>query len=317
MLELKQISLCYGQQPALQALSLAVTAGETLALLGPSGCGKTTLLKVIAGLLSPDSGQVICDGEDITGQPSERRRFAMMFQDFALFSHLNVLENVMFGLIERHIPRREAAAQAQQALAQVGLADYAGRRVQALSGGEQQRVALARALVIQPRLLLLDEPFSSLDAALRGRLQREFGDLLRGQRITTILVTHDRHEAFHLADRIALLHQGRIVQCATPDEILQRPVNAWAARFVGFENVLDDGVLPQQAFRLGADQPAATIRMIERGADGARLRVATEQGEFVLRLSARELAQLGALVVGGTLLLGVDWSAKRLFAENC
>lgn len=314
MLELKQISLSYAHQPALSNLSLSVASGEILALLGPSGCGKTTLLKIIAGLLPPDSGRVCYDGADITHQPAEQRRFAMMFQDFALFSHLNVLDNVMFGLIEQRMPRREAAVQAGQALARVGLAEYGQRRVQALSGGEQQRVALARALVIQPRLLLLDEPFSSLDTALRARLQTEFSQLLREGQITTIMVTHDRQEAFHLADRIALLHQGRIVQCATPDEILQRPINAWAARFVGFDNVLDNGVLPQQAFRLGADQPPATIAAIERGADGACLRVETAYGVFILRLSVRELAQMGQLKVGGTLPLGVDMAALRPFS---
>ena len=316
MLELEQINLSYARQPALNNLSLSVAPGEILALLGPSGCGKTTLLKVIAGLLPPDSGRVLYDGEDITHQPPEQRRFAMMFQDFALFSHLNVLENVMFGLIERRRPRREAAEQATQALALVGLAEYAQRRVQALSGGEQQRVALARALVIQPRLLLLDEPFSSLDAALRERLQSEFSQLLRQRQMTAIMVTHDRQEAFHLADRIALLRQGRIVQCATPGAILQRPANAWAARFVGFDNVLADGVLPQQAFRLEPGQPPVVILDVERGADGARLRVMTIRGELILRLSARELAQQGRLEAGGTLPLGVDWSALRPFVSS-
>lgn len=313
MLELSGVSLDYGDHSALNNLSLSVMSGEILVLLGPSGCGKTTLLKIIAGLVAADSGQVKYEGRDITSQPPEQRRFAMMFQDFALFSHLNVLENVTFGLLEQRIPRQLAIEKAHWALAQVGLSDHAERRVQMLSGGEQQRVALARALVIEPRLLLLDEPFSSLDAALRRHLQSEFRELLYRLHITAIVVSHDRLEAFYLADRIALMYQGHIVQCAPSECVLQRPLNHWVARFIGLENVLETGILPQEAFQLGADQPDTKILSMERAADGARLSILTDMGSFVLQLSARELAQQKELKVGGNIKVGVDMRQLRQF----
>jgi ABC-type Fe3+/spermidine/putrescine transport system ATPase subunit len=195
----------------LQDVNLHVAAGEIVALLGPSGSGKSTLLNIVAGLQAPDAGSVWFDGQDITRVPPERRRFALMFQDFALFPHLNVQDNVAFGLVEQRVPKREARAQALQMLGVFGLTDLAQRRVWNLSGGEQQRVALARALITRPRALLLDEPFSALDADLRVALRHEFRARIQAAGMATLLVTHDEAEARDMADRSVRLVDGHLV----------------------------------------------------------------------------------------------------------
>ena len=193
MLEVIDVCKRYGERVVAEQLSLALAPGEILALLGPSGCGKSTLLKMIAGLVDADSGRLLFDGCDLAAQPPEERHFALMFQDYALFPHLNVIDNVLFGLRARHVARAEAQRRARAALCSLELESYAMRAVSSLSGGEAQRVALARALVTEPRLLLLDEPFSSLDAFLRRGLLTEFRDRLKQLGISAIWVTHDRH----------------------------------------------------------------------------------------------------------------------------
>lgn len=191
-------------------LSLSVTPGEAVAILGPSGSGKSTLLKMVAGLEPLDAGRVRFAGEDITDQPPEKRGFALMFQDFALFPHLDVQDNVAFGLVEQRLPRREARQRALEMLTLFGLGAHARQKVWKLSGGEQQRVALARALITQPRLLLLDEPFSALDAELRSSLRDEFSQRIRAAGIATLLVTHDESEARAMAQRGYRLVSGRL-----------------------------------------------------------------------------------------------------------
>ncbi len=208
MLELRHIHQRYADQPLLQDVSLQVAAGEIVALLGPSGSGKSTLLNITAGLLAPDAGSVWFDGQNITHLAPEKRRFALMFQDFALFAHLNVQDNVAFGLIEQRVGSREARARSLQMLDVFGLGDLAGRRVWNLSGGEQQRVALARALITQPRALLLDEPFSALDADLRVALRDEFRARIEVANMATLLVTHDEPEARAMAHRAVRLVAG-------------------------------------------------------------------------------------------------------------
>jgi ABC-type Fe3+/spermidine/putrescine transport system ATPase subunit len=213
MLELRNIRKTWvtpqGQQRQLiDGLSLTVAAGEVLAVLGPSGCGKSTLLKIIAGLEAQDSGEVFFDGLNLASTPAHQRGFALMFQDFALFPHLNVQDNVAFGLVEQRCPKREARTRAQEMLALFGLSAQAAQKVWTLSGGEQQRVALARALITQPRLLLLDEPFSALDAELRSSLRQEFSQRIAASNIAAILVTHDEQEARAMAGRGMRLHQG-------------------------------------------------------------------------------------------------------------
>jgi len=210
MLELRQIQQRYADLPLLQDINLQVAAGEIVALLGPSGSGKSTLLNMVAGLQAPDAGSVWWDAHDITAQAPERRRFALMFQDFALFAHLNVLDNVAFGLVEQRLPKAQARARALQMLGVFGLTDLASRRVWNLSGGEQQRVALARALITEPRVLLLDEPFSALDADLRVALRQEFRARIQAAGMATLLVTHDEAEALAMADRSVRLVGGRL-----------------------------------------------------------------------------------------------------------
>jgi ABC-type Fe3+/spermidine/putrescine transport system ATPase subunit len=210
MLELRELHKHWADQPLLAGVSLQVAAGETVALLGASGSGKSTLLKIVAGLEPPEQGSVWFDGQNITQQPPERRGFALMFQDFALFPHLNVVDNVAFGLVEQGVGKTAARLQAQAMLARFGLADRASARVWTLSGGEQQRVALARALITRPKVLLLDEPFSALDAALRQQLRGEFHDRIREAGMAAILVTHDEQEARAMARHAWSLQQGRL-----------------------------------------------------------------------------------------------------------
>ena len=210
MLELRHIHKQFGSRALLRDLSLRIAAGEIVALLGPSGCGKSTLLKMVAGLEPADQGSVWFNGQDITQQPPERRGFALMFQDFALFPHLNVLDNVAFGLVEQRLPRAEARQQASAMLGRFGLAAQAHQQVWTLSGGEQQRVALARALITAPRALLLDEPFSALDAELRQSLRDEFRQHIAAAGMATLLVTHDEQEARAMASRAVRLRDGQL-----------------------------------------------------------------------------------------------------------
>lgn len=210
MLELRQVSKRYEDRMLAQGVSLAVAPGQIMALLGSSGSGKSTLLRIVAGLEAPDAGRVWMDGQDVTDWPPERRGFALMFQDFALFPHLNVQDNVAFGLIEQRVPRRQAAQRARDMLALFGLGAHAGDKVWTLSGGEQQRVALARALITAPRALLLDEPFSALDADLRANLQREFRQRITAAGMATLLVTHDEAEARAMADHGVRLVAGQL-----------------------------------------------------------------------------------------------------------
>jgi ABC-type Fe3+/spermidine/putrescine transport system ATPase subunit len=210
MLELRGICKQWGHRPLLDGVNLSVAGGGTVALLGGSGSGKSTLLKIVAGLEEPEAGSVWYDGVDITAMPPERRGFALMFQDFALFPHLNVRDNVAFGLVEHRMPRAEARERAQAMLDRFGLANRSDSRVWTLSGGEQQRVALARALITQPRALLLDEPFSSLDALLREQLRAEFRERITAAGMAAILVTHDEQEARAMAQRAWALREGRL-----------------------------------------------------------------------------------------------------------
>jgi ABC-type Fe3+/spermidine/putrescine transport system ATPase subunit len=210
MLELRNLVKQWDHRPLLSDVSLRVAAGETVALLGRSGSGKSTLLKWVAGLEPADAGSVWWDGEDITAWPPERRGFALMFQDFALFPHLDVRDNVAFGLVEQGQGKAAARAQAEAMLVRFGLGDRARARVWTLSGGEQQRVALARALITRPRVLLLDEPFSALDAALREQLRTEFRDRIEAAGMAAILVTHDESEARAMAQRAWAIDAGRL-----------------------------------------------------------------------------------------------------------
>lgn len=231
------LAKAYGAVRAVDGVSLEVPAGSTLALLGPSGCGKSTLLRLVAGLEPPDAGTVWISGEDVTDLPPQRRDLGMVFQDYALFPHLSVYDNVAFGLVERRWGPSARKERVSALLRLVGLAGTEDRRVTQLSGGQQQRVALARAMAPVPGLLLLDEPLSNLDEALRAELREEIVDLLDDRDAEALYVTHDQVEAFSVADAVAVMREGRIVQVGAPGEVLASPADPWTARFLGHENV--------------------------------------------------------------------------------
>ena len=237
-LTLDALSIQYGEQIAVNDLSLSVEQGEFLTLLGPSGCGKTTTLRAIAGFVEPTRGRILIGGQDITGVPAHRRNIGVVFQSYALFPHLTVRENVAFGLRMRHVARPERTRRASEALAMVGLGQFGERYPAQLSGGQQQRVALARALVVEPAILLLDEPLSNLDANLRAELRSEIRALQSRLKITTILVTHDQQEAIAVSDRIAIMNNGRIVDSGTPEALCDEPGDPFAAAFMGARTVI-------------------------------------------------------------------------------
>jgi iron(III) transport system ATP-binding protein len=237
---LEEVTKSFGATHAVRNVSLEIHPGELMAVLGPSGCGKTTLLRLIAGFETPDHGTVRVGDETLAGPgrlvPPEKRRVGMVFQDYALFPHLTVEANIAFGLSRR--PRGERERLTRRTLELVGLQHKTGRHPHELSGGERQRVALARALAPEPEVVLLDEPFSSLDATLRADLRREVELILRDAEATALLVTHDQEEALTLADRLAVMREGRIVQVGAPEDVYGRPASRWAAQFVGEVNVL-------------------------------------------------------------------------------
>lgn len=245
ILKLEHISNCYGDAPLLQDVNLTLEAGDILCLLGPSGSGKTTLLRLIAGLEEEYSGQVIFEGKNIGEKPAHRRGFGLMFQEYALFPHKNVDENVRFGLEMKQLPVKKQLQQTNTMLQLVGLSGFGQRRIDELSGGEKQRVALARSLAPEPQLLLLDEPLGSLDRTLRERLTLEIRAILKKIGVTAIFVTHDQNEAFGVADKVAILKHGMLQQFATPEQLYRYPANTDVAHFLGFNNLFDLAVNKQ------------------------------------------------------------------------
>jgi iron(III) transport system ATP-binding protein len=259
--ECRNIGLAYGATEVLKDVTLKIEPGEFFALLGPSGSGKSTLLRLIAGFNRHSRGELLVDGSDITGVPPHARNIGMVFQSYALWPHLTVFDNVAFGLVERRLARDEIRRRTEAALDLVGLREFAARRPNQLSGGQQQRVALARTIVIEPQVLLLDEPLSNLDKKLRVSMRQELLALQRKLGITTIFVTHDQEEAMTTADRMAVLDAGIVQQVGTPAELFDFPVNRFVANFVGTMNLLDG--------ELAADGDA----MLFTGADSLRLRL--------------------------------------------
>jgi thiamine transport system ATP-binding protein len=307
MLRVENLAVRYGDTVALAGVDLDVGDGEVVSVLGPSGSGKSTLLRAIAGLEPSATGRVSWDGDDLTPVPPHRRQLGLMFQDHTLFPHRDVLGNVAFGLRMRGLPRATTEARARELLTLVGLAGYERRRVTELSGGEQQRVALARALAPAPRLLMLDEPLGSLDRALRERLMVELRELFTRLGLTSLYVTHDHDEAFALADRVVVMHEGRVEQLGTPVDVWKHPANEFVARFLGY-NVTDAlgggriGVRPD-GVHIAPDGPVAgvvTARTFRR--DHFLLEVKVAGGPPL------EVAATGARVpaVGDAVRLAVD-----------
>lgn len=253
--ELRGISKSYGSHQVLHGVDLDINPGEFVSLLGPSGCGKTTALRVLAGLEQAESGEVLFGGRDVSGVPVNRRDIGMVFQSYSLFPHLRVLDNTAFGLRRRRVPKAAANQQAEQSLELVGLADFADRYPHQLSGGQQQRVALARALVTEPRVLLLDEPLSALDAKVRVSLRDEIRRIQLRLGITTIFVTHDQEEALAVSDRVAVMDSGSIEQIGTPEDLYLRPASARVAEFVGLSSRLPGVAVGGQVRVLGQEVP--------------------------------------------------------------
>ncbi|OUM93738.1 MAG: hypothetical protein BAA04_10740, partial [Firmicutes bacterium ZCTH02-B6] len=293
--DLVQVTKTYpGGVKAVDGVSLTVQAGEFMTLLGPSGCGKTTSLRMIAGFEQPDSGQVLIGGKDVTRVPPYERDTGMVFQSLALFPHMSVLDNVMYGLRMRRVPRSEAEARAKRMLALVQLAGFEQRRPHQLSGGQRQRVAFARALAVNPSIFLLDEPFAALDAKLRDELQVELRRLQQRLGITTVFVTHNQREAMTLSDRVAVMRDGRVEQVGTPQEVYEEPVSVFVAGFVGMTNLFKGRVA---------------------GREGEWVRVQTEEGfEIVGRAPKTSDAPPQALSPGSPVTVSVRPEALRLAA---
>jgi len=282
-LEVIGLSKRYGAHQAVSGLDLSVGRGEILALLGPSGCGKTTILESIAGFVTPDEGDIRLGGASILAVPPERRGTAMLFQHYALFPHMSVAGNVGFGLRMARVPKAEAARRVEEALRLVRIEALAERRPAQLSGGQRQRVALARALVTEPRLLLLDEPLGALDQNLREEMQTELRKLQRRLGVTTVMVTHDQHEAIVLSDRIAVMRDGRIEQVGAPLDIHDRPRTHYVATFTGVENLLPAGRVAGGGVTVGG----TVLEGLQAPPDGAPgLTVAIRASAVGMRLAA-------------------------------
>ncbi len=280
----------YGSVRALDDVTLTIEDGELFFLLGPSGCGKTTLLRSLGGFETPTSGKILMGGEDVGGKPANERNTAMVFQGYALWPHLTVRENVAFGLEMQKIPAAERKRRVDEALREIQIAELADRKPNQLSGGQQQRVALARTLVVHPGCLLLDEPLANLDAKLRRDMRQEIRRICKENRLTAIYVTHDRAEALTMADRLAVLDAGRIVQVGTPEEVYRRPKNAFVANFLGETN-LRRGTLEA------------------RGPDGTAL-IRTAIGQFSSASVSADVAP------GAPVLLSMRPEAFRVLADG-
>ncbi|THU01081.1 ABC transporter ATP-binding protein [Lampropedia puyangensis] len=244
-LEIQSIHKSFSGQPTLSDINLQIAPGEFVCLLGPSGCGKTTLLRIVAGLLSPDAGALRLNGQSLQTQSARERRFGIVFQSYSLFPHMTVADNVAYGLRLLKANKHDIHARVTQLLNMVRLTDLQDRYPQQLSGGQQQRVALARALAIEPRVLLLDEPLSALDAQVRAQLRMEIRDIQQRLNIPTLMVTHDQDEAMEMADRIVCMQQGRIAQVGTAQQLYQHPQNRFVAEFMGSSNMLQSHTVIQ------------------------------------------------------------------------
>jgi len=325
----------YGDVPAVDGLDLDVKPGELVALLGPSGCGKTTTLRVVAGFLSPDSGEVWvgdrCLSSPATVIPPERRRMGMIFQSYALWPHMTVAQNVAYGLRFNGVPRTEREGKVTEMLRVVQLAGYEQRYPGELSGGQQQRVAVARALVVEPEILLLDEPLSNLDASLREEMRFEIRRLHETFGITTLYVTHDQSEAMVISDRVAVLDQGRVAQIGTAEELFERPRTRFVAEFIGKTNLIEGtaersdifvrGPLRLRVFdaNLTPGPVVLSIRPHQIALGPASLAPPSSAGENVLRATVLRASYLGDAVDylvqldGGDLVLRVAGPVTRLF----
>lgn len=347
------VSKSFGGSVALEPIWLKIARGEFLTLLGPSGCGKTTLLNLIAGFLEADRGELFIHRDLVTRMPPHRREIGIVFQNYALFPHMSVAQNVAYGLHTRRVSKPEIAQRVRDALALVKLEDFADRRPRQLSGGQQQRVALARALVIRPRVLLLDEPFSALDRNLRAAMQVELREIQSRLGLTTVFVTHDQGEALSMSDRIAVMSRARIQQIGTPDQIYRQPESRFVSTFVGDANLfaatcvaqsgqgvtiqLGEVTLQVDPFHMSASGPGPvtlfvrpeSCRLAEPGAPGtiaARVALSVYKGSYTelhldcsLAVGGRAMLQVpsGTVVAPGTAVgIGLPLTGVALYAPE-
>ncbi len=285
ILSIDSVGKSFGAIKAVDGVSLDIREKEFFALLGPSGCGKTTLLRMLAGFQTPDTGRILIEGRDITGLAPEKRPVNMMFQSYALFPHMNVRKNLSYGLEMERLGKAEIARRVDETLDAIDLAALADRKPEQLSGGQKQRVALARALVKRPKVLLLDEPLAALDKKLRERMQLELKRLQNEVGITFIIVTHDQEEALVMADRMAILKDGRLLQCGSPEEIYESPADRFVANFIGVMNFIDGEVGPDGVFSAGGTRLAGV-----QGAPGVRASLATRPENIAVSASGDGLS---------------------------
>ncbi len=276
-LYLENIKKSYNGTRAVDGVTLAVPSGKILALVGPSGCGKTTLLRVAAGLVEPDSGKTVIDGRDISGQPPYRRPTATVFQNYALFPHLNVYDNVAYGLKARRLQKKEIGEKVREILSLMRITELSGRKINELSGGQQQRVALARSLVVNPQVLLFDEPLSSLDARLRVEMREEIKRLQQKTGITSIYVTHDQEEALAIAHQVAVMREGKIEQVGSPRDIYCSPQTPFVAGFIGWGNLLEAQLTghagKRPLLRFWGEEVSLPASLKENPGDGSTIQV--------------------------------------------
>ncbi len=239
-LQVKNIKKTFDDHIAVNKLNFEVNKGELVCLLGPSGCGKTTTLRIIGGFLKPDEGEIIIDGEDVTNIPPEKRPVSTVFQSYALFPHMTVIQNIVYGLKFKGYSKKEAYKKGEEYLKLVGLEKEKNKKIPELSGGQQQRVALARSLIINPKVLLLDEPLSNLDAKLRIRMREEIKAIQKRFNITMVFVTHDQEEALSIADKVLIMNKGKLEQIGTPKEVYDNPNNQFVLDFIGFSNIINN-----------------------------------------------------------------------------
>jgi iron(III) transport system ATP-binding protein len=327
--DIEGVNLSYGDNHVLKDVSLAVRPGEFFAFLGPSGCGKTTLLRLIAGFNQADTGRVLIGGSEISHLPPWKRNVGMVFQSYALWPHMTVAANVAFGLEEKGVARAEIERRVENALGLVGLAHLGGRRPSQLSGGQQQRVAVARTIAVEPKVLLLDEPLSNLDAKMRVQVRRELRDLQQRLGLTTIFVTHDQEEANTICDRIAVMNDGMVQQVGTPMELYEKPANLFVANFLGTANILDGRLVGSGAGRFfeldggariavpaGAAVPP-NAKLLFRPQHAALEAAETAAGEGIrLPASIARYEFLGATIRYGVLVGGTEVSVDAPFQSG-
>jgi len=324
-IDIAGVSKSFAGRQVLAELDLAIANGELICLLGPSGCGKTTLLRILAGFIAADAGSIRVAGQDVTKMAASARRMGMVFQSYSLFPNMTVLDNVRFGPRVAGRPKAEQLARAGELLELVGLSSHAGKYPHQLSGGQQQRVALARALAMQPQVLLLDEPLSALDAKVRLQLREEIRRIQRETGVTTVLVTHDQEEALSIADRVAVMHDGRLLQIASPATIYRQPADGFVARFIGAGAVLD-GITEPGGVRVGEVLfPTDAVTTVNAGSRvelflrPEHVRVAADAGDGMkptVAAEVREVTFLGAqtrlrMAVAGDNALWADMASEQ------